>query len=77
MYYHNRKDAKVHIKDLNIYISSLKICKLNCEKEELKMTKRRNKWNTKEDDRKMMQADQGKDNINEKRVHKYRYHRYY
>lgn len=26
---------------------------------------------------KMMQADQGKDNINEKRVHKYRYHRYY
>lgn len=68
VYYHNRKDAKVHIKDLNIYISSLKICKLNSEKEELKMRERRNKWNTKEDDRKNDTNDQGKDNINEKRV---------
>lgn len=26
---------------------------------------------------KMIEADQGKDNINEKRVHKYRYHKHY
>lgn len=32
------------------------------------MRERRNKWNTKEDDRKNDTNDQGKDNINEKRV---------
>lgn len=26
---------------------------------------------------KMIEADQGKDNINEKRVHKYRYHKHH